>query len=109
MPSGIIRVMCTGRLVGGDILKAFEKGAAGVLVIGCTSDDCHYGFGSLAAKENLKRVSDLLSLLGFEPKRLRVSTIPTDGEAELEDMVRGFLEDIEKQSMSPIGEGKWSE
>ena len=38
----MIRVMCSGRIQPGFVLKAFEKGADGVLVSGCHFGDCHY-------------------------------------------------------------------
>ena len=42
----VIRVMCSGRV---DILspvKAYLKGADGVLVAGCHPGDCHYNAGN---------------------------------------------------------------
>ncbi len=103
LPAEIIRVMCTGRVTGGDILKAFQKGAAGVLIVGCANDDCHYGFGRRAADENLKHVSDILSLLGFGPERLRVLQISAEGGQELADMVKDFLKYIENLGDIPTG------
>ena len=37
----MIRVMCSGRIQPGFVLRAFEKGADGVLVSGCHFGDCH--------------------------------------------------------------------
>ena len=38
----IVRVMCSGRVDPAFILKAFLKGADGVIVAGCHPGDCHY-------------------------------------------------------------------
>ena len=46
-----IRVMCLGRLHPGLVLKAFELGADGVLLLGCPPDECHYDFGNRRAEE----------------------------------------------------------
>ena len=47
----MIRVMCSGRIQPGFVLRAFEKGADGVLVSGCHFGDCHYVFGNHRALE----------------------------------------------------------
>jgi len=52
------------------ILKAFEKGADGVMVVGCLEGDCHYLAGNLRARARVGRVADVLdttifALLGF--------------------------------------------
>nr|NIV34940.1 hydrogenase iron-sulfur subunit [Anaerolineae bacterium] len=40
LPSGVrpLRVDCIGQIGAGAILKAFEKGADGVMLVGCTGD-----------------------------------------------------------------------
>ena len=91
-----VRVMCMGSLTGGDVLKAFEKGAAGVLLAGCTADDCHYGSGRDTADENLMRVYSVLSLLGFGEKRLRVVQGTSGSDTDLAFKVRDFYREIEK-------------
>lgn len=103
LPAEMIGVMCTGRVRGGDVLRAFEKGAGGVLILGCANDDCHYGFGSRSGDENLKRVSDVLSLLGIEQERLRVARVPAEGTPDLADVVENFITEIEKLGKTPIG------
>jgi F420-non-reducing hydrogenase iron-sulfur subunit len=37
----IMRVLCSGRVDPGFVLKAFEKGMGGVLIAGCHPGDCH--------------------------------------------------------------------
>lgn len=68
----VIQVMCLGSVGMGDILKAFERGAGSVTLLGCGGNRCHYGFGWDAAQENVRRVSAILSLLGFDGGRLRL-------------------------------------
>lgn len=67
----VIELMCLGRLSAGDLLRAFELGAAGVLILGCAEEQCHYGFGSRVAEGNLQRLCALLELLGIPADRLR--------------------------------------
>ena len=38
----IIRLMCTGRVDLAFVLRAFQKGADGVIIGGCWLGECHY-------------------------------------------------------------------
>ena len=68
----IIRVMCSGRVDPTFILKAFEKGADGVLVCGCHIGDCHYMEGNIKAARRIPLLKKMLSQLGVEDERLRL-------------------------------------
>ena len=65
----IIRVMCSGRIQPGFVLRAFEKGADGVQVSGCHFGDCHYLFGNERAVEQFEKTKNVLRLLGLEAGR----------------------------------------
>jgi coenzyme F420-reducing hydrogenase delta subunit len=56
----VIRVPCAGRVDVIHILKAFEKGAAAVLVLGCEDGACHHITGNTRAKERVKYCNMLL-------------------------------------------------
>jgi heterodisulfide reductase subunit A len=56
----IIRVPCAGQVDVFHILKAFEKGAAGVLVMGCEEGACHHITGNTRAKERVRYCNTLL-------------------------------------------------
>jgi heterodisulfide reductase subunit A-like polyferredoxin/coenzyme F420-reducing hydrogenase delta subunit len=56
----IIRVPCAGQVDVFHILKAFENGAAGVLVMGCEEGACHHITGNTRAKERVKYCNTLL-------------------------------------------------
>jgi heterodisulfide reductase subunit A len=56
----IIRVPCAGQVDVFHILKAFEKGAAGVLVMGCEEGACHHITGNTRAKDRVRYCSSLL-------------------------------------------------
>jgi F420-non-reducing hydrogenase iron-sulfur subunit len=68
----IIRVMCSGRVDPTFILKAFEKGADGVLVCGCHIGDCHYMEGNIKAARRIPLLKKMLTQLGIEDERLRL-------------------------------------
>ncbi len=52
------------------ILKAFERGADGVMVVGCLEGDCHYVSGNLRARARVNRVAALLDQIGFGGERV---------------------------------------
>jgi len=99
----IVRVMCLGSVTPGDVIKAFERGAAGVLLFGCGKDACHYGFGRDAADANMKIVSEVLYLLGVKPERVRIVNFPTETTPDLASIRGKFLEEIEKIGSIQIG------
>lgn len=66
----IIRLPCTGKLDALYLLRAFEKGADGVLVAGCLEGSCHFISGNLRAKKRVLAVKSLLAKLGMEKERL---------------------------------------
>jgi len=83
-PAGVhpVKVMCLGRLHSGLILKAFEQGADGVLLLGCPPGECHYGFGNRRAEEVFAEAKALAHLLGIADERLRLDWLAAgDGKA----------------------------
>jgi F420-non-reducing hydrogenase iron-sulfur subunit len=89
-----LKVMCLGRLHPGLILKAFEQGADGVLLLGCPPGECHYGFGNRHAEEMFAEAKALLHLLGIAEERLRLDWLTAgDGHACVKK-VTGFVEQV---------------
>jgi len=66
----LIRVMCSARVSMNMMLRAFEKGAAGVLVAGCEFPTCHYISGNYAAESRVRRMRKKLAKAGYDPDRL---------------------------------------
>jgi len=56
----IIRVPCAGRVDVIHMLKAFEKGARAVLVLGCEDGACHHITGNTRARERVEQCQVLL-------------------------------------------------
>jgi F420-non-reducing hydrogenase iron-sulfur subunit len=85
-----IKVMCLGRLTPGLILKAFEKGAAGVLLLGCPPGECHYEFGNRHAQEVFDRAKEMATLLGYRDKQLQLDWIMAGEGQSFAARVRAF-------------------
>lgn len=88
-----IRVTCLGQLSPGIILKSFEKGAEGVLMLGCAPDECRYEFGNRKAEGVFAESKKLLALLGYEDKQLELDWVAAgDGTAFVEKVQRFVVE-----------------
>lgn len=87
----IIKVMCSGRVDPQFIMKAFEKGADGVIILACHPGDCHYKEGNFRAIQRHQLLLKLLGQLGIEKERCRFDYVSA-GESErfvliIKDMV----------------------
>jgi len=92
----LIRLGCSGRLQPGLILKAFELGAAGVLVLGCASKFCHYERGSERVMAAYAQVEALAGLLGLPPTRLQLAWTPPDSGLAFAELVTEFVKGVEE-------------
>jgi len=91
MPSNVlnIRVMCSGRINPMLVIRAFSQGADAVLVSGCHMGDCHYITGNYYARRRLLVLKSILTGMGIEPDRFRVTWISA---AEAQDYQRTITE-----------------
>ncbi len=90
----ILRIPCSGRVDPGLVLKAFEKGADGVLVTGCHPGDCHYRSGNERAYERVETTKRLLGQLGIGADRLRIEWISSSEGERFAEVVARFTEAI---------------
>ena len=70
-----LKVMCLGQLNPGIILKAFENGADGVLLLGCPPGKCHFEFGNRRAEETFEEAKGLVALLGYREEQLMLDWV----------------------------------
>jgi F420-non-reducing hydrogenase iron-sulfur subunit len=98
----MIRVMCSGRVEPGFVLRAFERGADGVLVSGCHLGDCHYIFGNERAVEQFEITRNVAALLGIGAGRLRLEWISAAEGVRFAKLIDEFTEQIRKLGPSPL-------
>ncbi len=94
----VVRVMCSGRIDVQFVLKAFAKGADGVLIGGCHPGDCHYQEGNYKCLRRFRLVQRLLKQMGIEQERLRLEWI----SAAEGDRVRVVINDM-VQTLKRLG------
>jgi coenzyme F420-reducing hydrogenase delta subunit len=102
----IIRTPCTGRLEVDYFMKAFEKGADGVLVAGCLEGGCHFIDGNLYAKKRVNSAKAILEECGLEPERLRMENISAAMAKPLVDIINEMVATVKELGPNPLKNNK---
>jgi len=96
----IVRVMCSGRVDPQHVVKAFQSGADGVMVLGCHTGDCHYKGGNYKALRRMKLLEKLLHELGIEKDRFKLDWVSA---SEGDKFSRVTIEMVEKvKKLGPL-------
>ena len=92
----IIRFPCTGRIDFMLILKAFAKGADGIIISGCHPNDCHYTSGNFHAKRRWMVFRTMLDFLGVDVNRITFSWVSAAEGARWAEIVNTTVDGIKK-------------
>lgn len=92
----IIRVPCSSRVNPSFIIRAFQRGADGVLIAGCHPGDCHYHSGNFYTRRRFTVLKRTLEYLGIEPERFQVRWISGSEGAKFAAVMNQVTEDIKK-------------
>ena len=90
----VVRLPCTGRIDPLFIVKAFERGADGVIVSGCHPNDCHYTSGNFHARRRWILFRGLLDFMGIDVRRVQYSWVSAAEGAKWADVVNSTVEKI---------------
>ncbi len=91
-----VRVPCSGRVSPELILKAFDEGADGVLVLGCHLGECHYDSGNHRTAKRIPVLKSLLSFVGLEEERLRLDWVSASEGDRFSKLVSSFTEEVKR-------------
>lgn len=83
----VFRLPCTGRIDPLFVVKAFERGADGVIVSGCHPNDCHYNAGNFHARRRFAVFLELLRFLGVDERRMTFSWVSASEGNKWADVV----------------------
>ena len=83
------------------VLKAFERGADMVLVSGCHPGDCHYTSGNYHARRKLPAFRELLSFMGVDPRRFKISWVSAAEGSKWAKVVKDITD--EARELGPFG------
>ena len=98
----VIRVPCVGRVDVLHILRAFERGADGVLVLGCHEEACHHLSGNTRAKNRVQKANTLLQEIGIDGKRVEMFTLAPNQGSRFARIANEVNERIKELGPSPV-------
>ncbi len=101
--TSIVLVPCSGRIEESLLLKAFENGADGVMVMGCLEGNCHFINGNLGARARVQRVHNILEKIGLR-SRIRMFNLSAGEGARFASFVNDFVAEIQELGPSPINQ-----
>jgi len=96
----VIRTMCSGRVDPAFILKAFQLGADGVIVMGCHLGDCHYQEGNYKTIRRIPFLKRLVKYFGIDPRRLRLEWVSASEGDRFAGIVNEMTEEI--RALGPL-------
>jgi coenzyme F420-reducing hydrogenase delta subunit len=97
--------MCTGRIDPSHILRAFSKGADGVLIGGCRLHECNYTTqGNFHALNMALLMRKILGHIGLNPERLKIDFMSGSEGNVYVDVVNEFTSKIKE--LGPLGQSE---
>ena len=89
-----MRVMCSGRVDPQLVVKAFQLGADGVLILGCHPGDCHYSEGNYKAARRISLLKKMMAQFGIEDERIRLDWVSASEGDRFKKIVNEMTEQI---------------
>ena len=90
----VIKLPCTGRIDPLFLIKAFERGADGILVSGCHPGDCHYNSGNYHARRRWTAFRELIDFSGIDMRRLHFSWISAAEAVKWVDVINDVTQKV---------------
>jgi F420-non-reducing hydrogenase iron-sulfur subunit len=98
----IVRVPCSGKVDVIHILRAFEKGADGVCVIGCLEGECHYNSGNLMARRRVDQARKILDTIGIGGERAKMYNLSSSEGPRFAQYAMEITEKIKELGPNPV-------
>jgi F420-non-reducing hydrogenase iron-sulfur subunit len=89
-------VPCSGRVEIPEILKEFELGADGVIIVGCHKGSCRSLTGSHYAEKRVARVKNIMKEIGLDENRLALAFLSNVESVRLNQILTAFAESLKK-------------
>ncbi len=102
----IILVPCTGKVDVLYILRAFEKGADGVYVVGCLEGDCHFDNGNFRARKRVEQAQKILDVIGVGGERAQMYNLSSSEAPRFAEIAIEMDEKIRALGPNPIKAAK---
>jgi coenzyme F420-reducing hydrogenase delta subunit len=96
-----VRMPCSSMVKDVFLLRAFETGADGVVVLVCPEEQCRYVEGSIRARKRVEWVQDILDEIGLDGRRLSIFNIPSGDEAAAAEIIRKTVSGLVELGPNP--------
>ncbi len=83
-------------------MKAFQKGADGVLIAACHLGECHYSKGNYLTAKRVAVLKEILNFMGIEAERLRIEYIATSESGKLAQVFTNFTDLVRGLGPPPL-------
>ena len=90
----VIRVPCSTRVEPSFVVKAFQSGADGVLILGCHPGDCHYVEGNYKTMRRIPLLKKMLAQFGIEDERVRLDWVSASEGEKYATLINDMTEKI---------------
>jgi F420-non-reducing hydrogenase iron-sulfur subunit len=102
----VVRVPCTGKVDVLHMLRAFEKGADGVYVVGCLEGDCRFENGNLRARKRVEQAKEILDAIGIGGDRVRMYNLSSGEGTKFAEFAVEMTERIKELGPNPLKKAK---
>ena len=102
----IIKIPCTGKVDLIHLLKAFEKGADGVYVVGCLEGSCQFTSGNIRARKRVEQAQQILEAIGIGGERIKMYNLSSSEAPLFVQYAVEMTDKIKELGPNPIKLGK---
>ena len=81
---------CTGKIEPHQVVKFFERGADGALILACPKGACRFVQGNIRAAKRVAYAGKWLKELGIEPERARFHMFDPEQDHKIEELINEF-------------------
>lgn len=101
----MIRVMCSGRVDPGFVLRAFSNGVDGVFIGGCRLNECNYStHGNYQTLNMVLLFKRIMEHIGLNPERLRMQFMSAADANVFVESVNSFVKKV--RDIGPLGKSE---
>ena len=96
-----VKMPCSSMVKDVFLLRAFEAGADGVIVLVCPERQCRYLEGSIRAKKRVAWVQNLLDEIGLDGRRLSLGNMAAGDHAAANQAMETVLKNLVEVGPNP--------
>jgi F420-non-reducing hydrogenase iron-sulfur subunit len=98
-----IPVTCSSKVDATYILEAFEKGADGVLILGCPEGRCHFEDGNLRTEKKIYLLQRIIEAYGIERQRIKMIFASNPDGQQITQLIDDMKRDL--VGLGPVRRG----